>query len=171
MTVAATRMQAGRRWRCGRRRLGRLAADVSDAKARGRNTEPWGRTLRFYRGNRHEKGNRPPRSLGLPHAPPRHIVGHAPTVPILSHRKSRWTVRLPQANLDSLPTWETQATKAFSFLFGPLGPRSSAADPTKEGSMNDLKSRAEAPVWSALNQFPANGMPRPTRKNIQLIKN
>ena len=66
----------------------------------------------------HKKGNRPPRSPGLPRAPPRHVAGHAPVVPILSPQKSRRTVRLPQANPDSLPTWETQATKAF-FLFGP----------------------------------------------------
>ena len=68
----------------------------------------------FIGGDGREKGNRPPRSLGLPRAPPRHIVGHAPAVPILSHRKSRWTVRIPQANLDSLPTWGRQVTKIFS---------------------------------------------------------
>ena len=72
----------------------------------------------FIGGDGREKGNRPPQSLGLPHAPPRHVAGHAPTVPILSPQKSRWMVHLPQANLDSLPTWETQATKAL-FLFGP----------------------------------------------------
>ena len=56
------------------------------------------------------------------------------------------------------------------FSLAHLGPRSSLAGPTKKGSVDDLKSRAEAPVRSALNQFPANGMPRPTRKNIQLTK-
>ena len=86
LTAAATRMQASRWWRCRRRRLGRLAADVSDAKARERNTEPWGRTPWFYRGNGRKKGTRPPQSPGLPRALLRHIVGHAPVIPILSHR-------------------------------------------------------------------------------------
>jgi len=73
----------------------------------------------FIGGDGRKKGNRPPRSLGLPRAPPRHVAGHVPVVPILSPQKSRRTVRLPQANPDSLPTGETQATKACSFLFGP----------------------------------------------------
>ena len=78
-----------------------------------------GKPRGFIGGDGREKGNRLPRSLGLPCAPPHHVAGHARAVPILSPQKSRRTVRLPQANPDSLPTWETQATKACSFLFGP----------------------------------------------------
>ena len=38
----------------------------------------------FIGGDGREKGNRPPRSPSLPRAPPCHIAGHAPVVPILS---------------------------------------------------------------------------------------
>ena len=38
----------------------------------------------FIGGDVREKGNRPPRSPGLPRAPPRHVAGHASAVPILS---------------------------------------------------------------------------------------
>ena len=120
LTTAATRAQAGRWWLHGHRKLGRLAADVSGLKGREAKYGTLGANPAvFIGGDGREKGNRPPRSPGLPRAPPRHVVGHAPTVPILSPQKSRRTVRLPQANPDSLPTGETQATKACSFLFGP----------------------------------------------------
>ena len=68
------------------------------------------------------------------------------------------------------PPGKRKPRRPFLFSLARLGPRSSAAGPTKEGFANDSKSRAEAPVRSALNQFPVNGMPRPTQKNIQLTK-
>ena len=106
------------RW-CGRRRLGRLVVEVSDAKMRRRGTGPRGRTPWFYRGDGCEKGNRPPRSPGLPRAPSRHAMGHAPAVPIFSHHKPRRTARLPQANPDSLPTRGSTGHKDLFSLFGP----------------------------------------------------
>ena len=127
-------------------------------KGKGAKHGTLGRTSWFYRGDGREKGNRPPRSLGLPRAPPRHDTGHAPAVPILSHQKSRWTVRLPQANPDSLPIWETQVMKIFLSL-AHLGPRSSATGPTGDGSTNDPKSRAQPLLRSRSTVKPQLGQP------------
>jgi len=79
-----------------------------------------------------------------------------------------------QANPDSLPAWGRQVTKIFSIL-ARLGPRSSAAGPTKGGSTKRSKIKGagitgisihgQAPVRSALNGIPTNGIPRPSRKN------
>ena len=84
-----------------------------------------------------------------------------------------------QANPDSLPAWGRQVTKIFSIL-ARLGPRSSAAGPTKGGSAKRSKIKGagitgisihgQAPVRSALNGILANGIPRPLRNNIQLMK-
>ena len=64
------------------------------------------------------------------------------------------------------PPGKRKPQRPVLFSLAHLGPRSSPAGPTKKGSTNDPKSRAEAPVRSAPNQFPANRMPRPTRKNV-----
>ena len=49
--------------------------------------DPGGEPRGFIGGDGREKGNRPPRSPGLPCTPPRHVAGHAPAVPILSPQK------------------------------------------------------------------------------------
>ena len=126
----------------------------------------------FIGGDGREKGNRPPRSPGLPHAPPRHVAGHARAVPILSSQKIS-ADGSPSPGKSGLSTHLGNASHKGLFLFSlaHLGPRSSLAGPTKKGSADDPKSRAEAPVRSAPNQFPVNGIPRPIRKNVQLMKN
>ena len=81
--------------------------------------ETWGRIPWFYRGDGCEKSNRPPRSLGLPRAPPRHVTGHAPAIPILSHQNhvGRFVfLKRP----DSFPTEGTWARKISSLIR--LGP-------------------------------------------------
>ena len=96
LTVVATRTRAGQRWRCGHRRLGRLAVEDSDAKARGRNTEPWGRTPWFYRGDGCEKGHRPPRSPSLPRHATASRRGTRARDPYPFPPKSRRMVSLPK---------------------------------------------------------------------------
>ena len=41
----------------------------------------------------------------------------------------------------------------------------------KGASITGVSIRGQAPVRSALNEIPTNGIPRPPRKNIQLTKN
>ena len=172
MTAAATRTQAGRRWWCERRRLGRLVADGSDAKAKGRNMEPWGRTPWFYRGRRTREGQ-PSTSISGPAtcatASCRGTRARSPypLTPKISTDGS------PSPGEPGLSTHLGNASHKGLFLFSlaHLGPRSSLAGPTKKESANDLPSRAEAPVRTAPNRSLANGIPRPTRKNVQLTKN
>ena len=105
-----------------------------------------------------------------PNTPPCHVVGYAPAIRILSHQNRAGWFTFPRQIWTLYPPGKHKPRRPF-FSLAHLGPRSSAAGPTKEGSVNDPKSRAQAPVRSALNEFPANGMPRPSRKNIQLTKN
>jgi len=149
---------------------GELAMEIPDAKMRRRGIGPRGRTPWFYRGDGCEKGNRPPRSPGLPHAPSRHAAGHAPAVPIFSHHKPRRTARLPQANPDSLPTRGSTGHKDLFSLFGPPRARRLGGRPNqgrvrerpkiKGVSITEVPIRGQAPVRQVLNKIPANGMPR-----------
>ena len=149
---------------------GELAMEIPDAKMRRRGTGPRGRTPWFYRGDGSEKGNRPPRSPGLPRVPSRHAAGHAPAVTIFSHHKPRRTARLPQANPDSLPTRGSTGHKDLFSLFGPpraqrLGGRPNQGwvreRPKIKGvSITEVSIRGQAPVRQVLNKIPANRMPR-----------
>jgi len=142
-----------------------------NAKAGERNTEPWGRTPWFYKGRRMREGQ-PTTSISGPAtratASRRGTRVRSPYP--LTPRNLGGRFAFPRRIRTLYPPRKHKPRRPFLFSLARLGPRSSAAGPTKEGSTNDSKSRAEAPVRSALNQFPANGMPRPTQKNIHLTK-
>ena len=134
--------------------------------------DPGGEPRGFIGGDGREKGNRPPRSPGLPRTPPRHVAGHARAVPILSSQKIS-ADGPPSPSESGLSTHRGSTSHKGPFLFSlaHLGPSNSPAGPTKKESTNNPPPRAEAPVRTAPNQSPVNGTPRPTRKNTQLMKN
>jgi len=145
--VAATQTQAGRRWRCERSRLGRLAVDGSDAKARGeiRNLggEPRGfigatgarrATIRLDLRACHAHCcvmslDTGPQSLSFP------IENHG----------GRFA--FPRRIRTLFPPREGRSQRFFLF-WAHLGPRSLAAGPTEGGSTNDPKSRLRALLGS-----------------------
>ena len=134
--------------------------------------EPWGRTSWFYRGRWTREGQ-PSASISGPATratTSRRGTRARSPYPLTPKKNLGGRFAFPRRIQTLYPPRKHKPRRPFLFSLAHLGPRSSAASPTKEGSTNDSKSRAEAPVRSALNQFPANGMPRPTRKNIQLTK-
>ena len=155
------------------REAGKIGGGCFRMQRKGSKTrDPGGEPRGFIGGDGREKGNRPPRSLGLPRMPPRHVVGHTSTVPILSPQEIL-ADGSPSPGKSGLSTHLGNASHKGMFLFSlaHLGPRSSLAGPTKKESANDPPSRAEAPVMTAPIQSPANGTTRPTRKNTRLMKN
>ena len=141
-----------------------MAVDVSDAKARGRNTKPWGRTPWFYRSDGREKGNRPPRSLGLPRAPPRHVMGHAPAIPIRSHqnRAERFTSPGDQTLLQTEGTW----ARKISFS-GPSKPRETGVGPTIS---TDVSNKGWARERQGLRYASTNGTSTSKNQNPSQAK-
>ena len=92
-------------------------------------------------------------------APPPHVTGHVHAIPIPSRKSRIERFAFPRRIRTLYPPGKHKPRRPFLFSLAHLGPRSSTAGPTKEGSANDSESRAEALVRSALNQFPVNGMP------------
>ena len=143
-----------------------------NAKEGERNTGPWGRTLRFYRWRRTREGQ-PSASISGPatRATASHHGTHARSPYPLTPKNLGGRFAFPKQIWTLYPPEKRKPRRPVLFSLAHLGPRSSLAGPTKKESANDPPSRAEAPVRTAPNRSLANGTPRPTRKNTQLMKN